>query len=430
MLLLTLLVRCRSFLTDKQYAMMSKFKWLHTDKKKQEEKQEEEESTTEVFRVVVPENVNPGEQFQTYAGTRIVLVRCPPNCLPGQALSITVPKKSQSTAIQQHEEHPYLPPTTYEPPSRRYEPPPRRYEPPPRLPSYRNNNKDTQLFEVAVPPGVQPGQSFSLIAGGQRILVSCPLNAQAGDKIRFNVPKELIEDHHKIVDETARIRIQYNKDGWARNVRLTDMKFQWVRMDDKGDIDLNKRFDIDRSAYVRKLRLRKSREGLRTGILSLVPAADAVADSCMKGADGRVLVSYTDLANAQVLSFEEKVKWFQETCDHYLKVPFGAGHMQINVRRDSIAVDSLNAILPMSRKDLRKYWKFSFLGELGLDAGGLTRAWFQLVTEALFDSDTGLWQSSAANQMSMQINPVSGKSFYGKRTFLLCFQSFLIRCLL
>jgi E3 ubiquitin-protein ligase NEDD4 len=84
--------------------------------------------------------------------------------------------------------------------------------------------------------------------------------------------------------------------------------------------------------------------------------------------------------------------------------------MQINVRRESIVVDSLNAILTMNRRELRKHWRFHFLGEEGIDAGGLTRAWFQLVTEEIFNGDMGLWQSSAVNQMCMQINPVSGKS--------------------
>jgi E3 ubiquitin-protein ligase NEDD4 len=106
--------------------------------------------------------------------------------------------------------------------------------------------------------------------------------------------------------------------------------------------------------------------------------------------------------------------------------------MQINVRRNSLTVDSLNAIMTMKRRDLRKYWKFCFLGEIGLDAGGLTREWFKLgeclqqreprsphfllfvliisflVTEELFDSNIGLFQSSAVNQQCLQINPMSG----------------------
>jgi hypothetical protein len=45
-----------------------------------------------------------------------------------------------------------------------------------------------QIFEVAVPAGVQPGQHFTLIADMQHVLVTCPLNVVPGQKIRFRLP--------------------------------------------------------------------------------------------------------------------------------------------------------------------------------------------------------------------------------------------------
>ena len=331
-------------------------RWFNKPKKR-ESIHQEEKSATEVFAVRIPQNCNPGDQFHVLLRDRLVIVTCPPGRRPGDTLTVTVPKTITNPDSQQQERLPSPPP----------EPPP------PPLPK----NKDTQLFEVLVPRGVQPGNPFPLIAGGQRILVSCPLNARPGDRIRFNVPKAILQPTFS--SGLEKIRLQYNKDGWARNVRLTDMKFQWVRLDEKGEVDLNKRFDIDRSAYVRKLQIRhSSQDGLRTGVLSVVPAADAVVDSCIKGPDGHDVITYTDIAAAQVLPFEGKVKWFQDTCERFFKVEWEAGHMQINVRRHSLTVDSLNAIMTMKRRDLRKYWKFCFLGEIGLDAGGLTREWFKL----------------------------------------------------
>ncbi|OEU09869.1 hypothetical protein FRACYDRAFT_248118 [Fragilariopsis cylindrus CCMP1102] len=50
------------------------------------------------FRVTVPENINPGEEFQVYVGSRIVRVRCPLNFLRGKALQITVPDKGEDPA--------------------------------------------------------------------------------------------------------------------------------------------------------------------------------------------------------------------------------------------------------------------------------------------------------------------------------------------
>ena len=47
------------------------------------------------------------------------------------------------------------------------------------------------------------------------------------------------------------------------------------------------------------------------------------------------------------------------------------------------------------------------MNEVGVDAGGLQREWFQLITEEIFNPDMGLWLPSATNQMAMRINPSS-----------------------
>lgn len=43
------------------------------------------------FVVTVPDNVEPGQEFKAYAGSRRVRVICPPGCKPGERLEITVP---------------------------------------------------------------------------------------------------------------------------------------------------------------------------------------------------------------------------------------------------------------------------------------------------------------------------------------------------
>jgi E3 ubiquitin-protein ligase NEDD4 len=57
---------------------------------------------------------------------------------------------------------------------------------------------------------------------------------------------------------------------------------------------------------------------------------------------------------------------------------------------------------------MKKIFRFEFIGEPGLDAGGVTREWFTLVSEQLFNPDCGLFLYSSVNQMCMQINPNSG----------------------
>jgi hypothetical protein len=275
-------------------------------------------------------------------------------------------------------------------------------------PAPEQQEERTQLFEVQVPRGVLPGAPFALLAGGARVLVTCPPNAKPGQRIRFKLPLGLTHRPTNLSDQ-AQIKLKYDKDGWTRTVRATDLKFQWVRMDDNGDVDVNKRFHMEKSAYVRKLEFRQGSDPrLRAGVLSLVPATESVVDSKIKSFDGRDVVNYSDIAEAQVKNFDDKAQWFQDTCAR-LSVEWNEGHMRMNVRREYLLGDSVDAVMSLSRKDLRKQWRFEFIGEMGIDAGGLAREWFQLVCQQIFDPDMGLWMSSSSNQMSMTINPASGK---------------------
>ena len=171
------------------------------------------------FKVSIPEGISPGQEFQVQAGGRIVRVRCPQNSKPGQTVQITVPKEPVSapklpnspnvTKIQDEDgssaymvgipdgvrggqQFPVIiegqelvvtcPPNA-RPGSKVRVVPPRQPEQAPasdsaarsgmarsggEAPSSRD--EATQLFEVTVPAGVQPGQPFALLAGGVRVV--------------------------------------------------------------------------------------------------------------------------------------------------------------------------------------------------------------------------------------------------------------------
>mmetsp|Transcript_50979 Transcript_50979/g.75645 ORF Transcript_50979/g.75645 Transcript_50979/m.75645 type:complete len:805 (-) Transcript_50979:602-3016(-) len=338
------------------------------------------------YTVIVPSNVNVGQTFTVTVDGQQLMVTCPENAGPGMQVRINPPPRPAGDRGPERATRMDRPPETQQTPKPPVEP-------------------ANQMFEVIVPQGVRPGQPFALMAGGQRVLVTCPFTASAGQRIRFQLP--VFANGANKLDGASRVRLSYDKDGWTRTIRVTDMKFQWVRMDDKGDVAFNDRFDMKTSAYVRKLDFVAGvDERMRGGNLSLVPATEAEVNSCVVSANGTELVSYADIANAQTLKFEEKTKWFQDTCQ-LLCLQWSQGHMQINIRRGALLDDSLVSIMSLSRTDLRKLWRFEFIGEKGIDAGGLAREWYHLVTQELFNPDNGLWKSSSANQMCMDINPTS-----------------------
>jgi len=416
-----------------------------------------------VFRVTIPFNVTPGSDFQVFAGDRLVRVRCPPHSTPGQILQITLPSTPNgANGGNSNSSGAGNSPGVEPVPNGGYTVPipggvqggqqfsvtingrqlmvscptngregmrvqifpgidiagnpqnPRRERP--RPPPTPNN---MQMFEVVVPNGVTGGQPFALMAAGQRILVTCPPNAIPGQRIRFPLPINLSQNkkndwsRKEVAQRLGIDEISLKYDGgWARTIRVGDVngdfKFQWVRQNgEEGAVDMNARFDAKTSAYVRNIEFTKGDEHRHiAGKISLVPATESLVDSRIMS-DGVELVGYADIASAQTKSFDEKVSWFQETCSD-LSVEWNQGHMRMNVRREFLLGDSVSGVMGLSQKDLRKVWRLEFIGEEGIDAGGLTREWYQLITEELFNPESGLWIFSQTNQMCMQINPASG----------------------
>ncbi|XP_056632775.1 E3 ubiquitin-protein ligase NEDD4 isoform X8 [Diorhabda sublineata] len=82
---------------------------------------------------------------------------------------------------------------------------------------------------------------------------------------------------------------------------------------------------------------------------------------------------------------------------------------EIKVRRRSILEDSYRVITSVSRIDLlkTKLW-VEFEGEVGLDYGGLAREWFYLLSKEMFNPYYGLFEYSAMDNYTLQINPFSG----------------------
>ncbi|GIY20830.1 probable E3 ubiquitin-protein ligase HECTD2 [Caerostris darwini] len=64
--------------------------------------------------------------------------------------------------------------------------------------------------------------------------------------------------------------------------------------------------------------------------------------------------------------------------------------LNLNVRRSHLVCDSLNEIA-RKQSDLKKKLKVTFVGEPGLDMGGLTKEWFLLLIKQIFDPDYGMF---------------------------------------
>ena len=87
-------------------------------------------------------------------------------------------------------------------------------------------------------------------------------------------------------------------------------------------------------------------------------------------------------------------------------------HLVLNVRRDRILEDTLWHFLKTPLNDAsqlrRKPFQIKFVGEEGIDQGGLTREFYTVLTHGFVDPSPALFTHSAVDDYTYQINALSG----------------------
>ncbi|XP_023540404.1 E3 ubiquitin-protein ligase UPL1-like isoform X1 [Cucurbita pepo subsp. pepo] len=83
-----------------------------------------------------------------------------------------------------------------------------------------------------------------------------------------------------------------------------------------------------------------------------------------------------------------------------------SGQLRISVRRAYVLEDSYNQLRMRPTQDLRGRLNVQFQGEEGIDAGGLTREWYQLLSRVIFDKGALLF-TTVGNNATFQPNPNS-----------------------
>eukprot|EP00531_Pseudo-nitzschia_arenysensis_P017008 CAMPEP_0116154204 /NCGR_PEP_ID=MMETSP0329-20121206/21655_1 /TAXON_ID=697910 /ORGANISM="Pseudo-nitzschia arenysensis, Strain B593" /LENGTH=1345 /DNA_ID=CAMNT_0003651167 /DNA_START=244 /DNA_END=4282 /DNA_ORIENTATION=+ len=91
---------------------------------------------------------------------------------------------------------------------------------------------------------------------------------------------------------------------------------------------------------------------------------------------------------------------FDETTREYKFQPY----FVLAIDRKHLLPQTLQAVAKASTGELRKGLKVVFKGEDGVDAGGVTKEFFQLLCEQLFDVNTGMWTTSRGSNNETWFN--------------------------
>ncbi|XXG97753.1 hypothetical protein Hte_004064 [Hypoxylon texense] len=114
--------------------------------------------------------------------------------------------------------------------------------------------------------------------------------------------------------------------------------------------------------------------------------------------------------NPKVLEFDNKRNWFNRSV-HSKQNVSQRPHplLQLQVRRDQVFHDSFKSLY-FKTGDEMKFGKLSirFHGEEGVDAGGVTREWFQVLARQMFNANYALFVPVSSDRTTFHPNKLSG----------------------
>ena len=113
--------------------------------------------------------------------------------------------------------------------------------------------------------------------------------------------------------------------------------------------------------------------------------------------------------NPKVLEFDNKRNYFTRRLhSRGAEVRHPQPPLQLSVRRDQVFLDSFKNLSYKSGDEI-KYGKLSirFHGEEGVDAGGVTREWFQVLSRQMFNPDYALFIPVASDRTTFHPNKLS-----------------------
>lgn len=113
------------------------------------------------------------------------------------------------------------------------------------------------------------------------------------------------------------------------------------------------------------------------------------------------------IRNPKVLEFDNKRVYFDQKL-HGESDDSMREKLPINIRRDQVFLDSYRSIFFKPREKVRKsILEINFNGEEGVDAGGVTREWYQVLSRQIFDPNYALFIPVASDKTTFHPNRTS-----------------------
>ncbi|RLN79089.1 hypothetical protein BBJ28_00006957 [Nothophytophthora sp. Chile5] len=137
--------------------------------------------------------------------------------------------------------------------------------------------------------------------------------------------------------------------------------------------------------------------------IQIIPARDADALVFATGSPLTDSADIKDLLDMAENDFPTKFAHFV-SCTSSLLVPAELEVLKLFLRRDHAVEESMEYLCCMDDADTRSVVRIDFAEETGVDAGGVHREWFMLVTELLIDPSLGVFTCTNHEEQTYYFN--------------------------
>ncbi|ORY52963.1 hypothetical protein BCR33DRAFT_675135 [Rhizoclosmatium globosum] len=107
-------------------------------------------------------------------------------------------------------------------------------------------------------------------------------------------------------------------------------------------------------------------------------------------------------AKGDILKIENMITMRHELQDSFFRAMFigvNSPYLHLEVRRDNVVRDSVAQLATKTTHDLKKQLRVTFVGEEGIDDGGIQKEFFQLVVKEIFNPNHGMFQNDPESRL-------------------------------
>ena len=137
---------------------------------------------------------------------------------------------------------------------------------------------------------------------------------------------------------------------------------------------------------------------------------------------------------SKLTTIEGKFAWIREQFAS-IRVHWSEEHRKIHISRNEILYDSIREIQNLGDKEMRTELQIQFIGEIGMDAGGVLKEWINILIKELFSQEMQLFQLTKTEEVSYIITPLNNKQpelyyFTGRILGKAIFENIPVNCML